>query len=131
VKYVNYRSSIGSWLVELSSKMILIEKGELKVDDIGIKIISHYINTLGMFKHSSWKYEKEYRVVLPYENSSLNSGMLTPFDGIVIKVKRVIIGFACNPQYESIIRDIANKLEVECVKALIDNYSEKYNFIYK
>ena len=130
VKYVEYRNSIGSWLDAIDYLLTRLENGEIEADNIQLQVIREFIYIFGMYKHLSWKYEKEYRVMLPYTNKREGLGMVTPFDGIGLKLKSIIIGYACNTQYEDILREIANNLKVVCKKASMDIYNKEFKLKY-
>ncbi len=126
IKYVEHRNPIGSWLDAIDYLSTRLENGEIEEDNIQLQVIREFMYIFGMYKHFSWKYEKEYRVMLPYTNNKEVSGMVTPFDGIGLKLKSIIIGYACNTQYEDILREIANNLKVECKKASMDIYNKEF-----
>ena len=82
-----------------------------------LQIYRHYLLMLMCAKHTSWKQEKEYRILYPAES---NHGQNISNELIGIVPEALYIGMNCCKEYKKKLKDICvNILHCDCYQAFI------------
>ena len=78
-------------------------------------------------KHSSWKYEDEYRLLIPpLSEDNQVDGMLFDTKILGIKLKKIYVGLDCDEYYKEQLVTIAKNQNIKISQIIFDNSTENY-----
>ena len=100
-----------------------------------LELYNRYLLLSNTFKHNSWSYENEWRVLFPKKLCKTDDicGSLVSLQGIGLEIKAIYFGINYNPNDENIIelKNICKNLNINTYLMKFDNLSQEYSLTYE
>ena len=96
---------------ELSSEnnKILIDNLKIAMSELPFT----YMKRILSMKNTDWRYEQEYRIILPEGMEFLKEENLLPFEYSFLDPVQIFVGIDCDEKYEKILEEISKEWEIE------------------
>lgn len=98
-----------------------------------LELYTNLIYHNSIIKSDMWKYENEYRLLLPQESilsNPVENGLLVNNDTIGIKISAIYLGLSCN-QYKDRLIKIGRDLGIKIYQMYFNDMSKSYDLSYK
>lgn len=84
---------------------------------MGQDLIAFFVQLVFSLKHSSWRHEKEYRIICPFYEEI---GQRISNKQMGLEVSDITIGLKCRSEYKERIIQIAKERDIKCYQLCTD-----------